>query len=55
MQGEIRTTNIDINLLIPNKYQPRKLFNSESIKGLALSIKEYGILNPILVRKKEDK
>ena len=55
MQGEIQITNIDIDLLAPNKYQPRKIFNSESIKELASSIKEYGILNPILVRKKEDK
>lgn len=47
--------NISIDLLIPNPYQPRKTFNEETINGLALSIKEYGVLNPILVRKVNDK
>ena len=47
--------NLNIDLLIPNKYQPRKVFNDESLKELSLSIKEYGVLNPILVRKIEDK
>ena len=45
---------LNINLLVPNSNQPRKNFNEESIKELAISIKEYGILNPILVRKKEN-
>ena len=46
---------VNINLLIPNKYQPRKIFNDSSLNELASSIKEFGILNPILVRKYEDK
>lgn len=45
---------LDINLLIPNPYQPRKTFDENKIKELASSIKEYGIINPILVRKKDD-
>lgn len=49
-----KITNIDINLLTPNRYQPRKVFNEESIKELASSIKEYGIINPILVRKNDN-
>ena len=48
-------TNISIDLLEPNIYQPRKNFNDITLNELALSIKEYGILNPILVRKKNDK
>ncbi len=48
-------TNINVNLLIPNAYQPRKKINDQTINELALSIKEYGILNPILVRKLNDK
>ena len=45
---------LNIDSLIPNANQPRKKFNEESIKELAMSIKEYGILNPILVRKKDN-
>ena len=41
---------VNIELLIPNEKQPRKIFNDESLKELALSIKEYGIINPIIVR-----
>ena len=40
---------IDIDLIKPNPFQPRKNFNEESIAELAESIKEYGILQPILV------
>ena len=47
--------NVNINLLVPNKYQPRKVFNESSLNELASSIKEYGILNPILVRPFNDK
>ncbi len=45
---------LSIDLIVPNPNQPRKNFNDESIKELASSIKAYGILNPILVRKKEN-
>ena len=54
MQQE-NVLNINIDLLIPNPYQPRKFFDKDSLQELAISIKEYGIINPILVRKKEDK
>ena len=54
MQPEEKITKLNIDLLVPNPNQPRKKFNEESIKELAISIKEYGILNPILVRKKEN-
>lgn len=40
---------IDIDLIKPNPLQPRKNFNESSIAELADSIKEYGILQPILV------
>jgi ParB family transcriptional regulator, chromosome partitioning protein len=42
---------ISIDLLEPNKFQPRKFFNDGELKELSLSIKEYGILQPIVVRK----
>ena len=41
---------VAISLLIPGKYQPRQTFKEEAIEGLADSIKEKGILQPILVR-----
>lgn len=40
---------IDIDLIKPNPLQPRKIFDDGSIAELAASIKEYGILQPILV------
>ena len=54
MQEE-KIIEIDVDKLMPNKYQPRKEFNEESLDSLAKSIKEYGIINPILVRKTDDK
>ena len=45
---------LNIDLLIPNSNQPRKKFDDNSLNELSLSIKEYGILNPILVRKKDN-
>lgn len=41
---------VDINDLIPRADQPRKVFNMESLNELAESIKEHGVLQPVLVR-----
>lgn len=41
---------IEINRLRANPYQPRKEFNEESINELAQSIKEHGVIQPIIVR-----
>jgi len=46
--------NIGITKIIPNKKQIRKNFNKEELENLASSIKEKGIIQPILVRKKPD-
>jgi len=54
MQPNDTVTMINIDLLIPSPYQPRRIFNDESLKELSSSIKEFGILNPILVRKKDN-
>ena len=43
--------NIDINKIKPNLEQPRTIFNEEKIDELALSIKENGLIQPIVVRK----
>ena len=49
------TYELYINDIKPNVNQPRTFFNHESIKGLANSIKEQGLLMPILVREDENK
>lgn len=41
--------------IIPNRFQPREVFNEEALKELAASIKEHGIIQPIIVRKLGDK
>lgn len=41
-------------LIIPNPFQPRKTFNQEALGELAESIREFGIIQPLLVRKMED-
>lgn len=43
---------IQLDLIVANPYQPRKIFDEESLQELADSIKEHGILQPIAVRKK---
>ncbi len=44
-------TDLPLNKLRVNPYQPRKTFNEESIKELATSIKEHGVIQPIIVKK----
>ena len=46
---------IDIKLIETNPDQPRKVFNEDEIKGLAESIKENGLINPITLREKDGK
>lgn len=48
-------TIVDIDSLIPSPYQPRKSFDEEALNSLVASIKEKGVLQPLLVRKKGDK
>ena len=43
--------NIGVTKIVPNKKQPRKNFNKEELQNLASSIKEKGIIQPIVVRK----
>ena len=45
---------LQIGDLIPNKYQPRKIFDEDNLNDLTNSIKERGILQPIIVRKSND-
>ncbi len=51
---EIQKNKLGISDLVPNKYQPRKIFSEENLKELANSIRERGIIQPIIVRKSND-
>ena len=48
-------TKISISSIIPNKNQPRKLFEKDALEDLTNSIKERGIIQPLIVRKSEDR
>ena len=57
----IGETKLDINInklpisdLLSNKFQPRKLFDEDNLQDLTNSIKERGIIQPIIVRKSAD-
>ena len=47
------TNKLSISDLIPNRFQPRKFFEEESLNDLKNSIKERGVIQPIIVRKLE--
>jgi len=46
--------NVKINKVEPNRSQPRKVFDEAALNELADSIKNYGIIQPIVVQKKDD-
>ena len=52
---EIPKNQLSIGDLTPNKYQPRKIFDEDNLNDLTNSIKERGILQPIIVRKSNEK
>nr|WP_317357487.1 ParB/RepB/Spo0J family partition protein [uncultured Tyzzerella sp.] len=49
-----KVIEININKVQPDKNQPRKSFNDDTLEELALSIKNVGIISPIIVKKKGD-
>ena len=50
-----RKFEIDPKLIVPNPFQPRQTFDQTKLNELAQSIKQHGILTPILVRAVQDK
>ena len=50
----VTTNKISISSIIPNRFQPRKRFEKESLEELSNSIRERGIIQPLIVRKSED-
>jgi len=58
-QQDIQDSNdlvreIDTSLILPNPYQPRTYFNEVALQELSQSIKQHGLLQPIIVIKKDD-
>jgi len=51
---ETQKNQLPISDLIPNKYQPRKIFDEKNLEDLTNSIKERGMIQPIIVRKSND-
>ena len=51
---ESQKNKLAISEIIPNKFQPRKNFDEENLNDLVNSIRERGIIQPIIVRKSED-
>ena len=47
---ENKTNKLSLSDIIPNKYQPRKNFDEENLEDLTNSIKERGVIQPIIVR-----
>ncbi len=55
MPNEKKVVELNINDVLPNRFQPRIKFDENSINELALSIKKYGVIQPIVVRRIGDK
>ena len=53
IEKEVKILNLDD--ILPNRFQPRIQFNESAISELADSIKEHGVIQPIVVRKLGDK
>tara|TARA_A100000164_G_C21934957_1_gene787603 strand:- start:2906 stop:3754 length:849 start_codon:yes stop_codon:yes gene_type:complete len=52
--NSLSSNKVSISSLIKNKFQPRKIFDKEKLNELTISIKERGIIQPIIVRKSKD-
>ena len=51
---ETLKNQVSISDILPNKYQPRKIFEESKLEDLSNSIKQRGIIQPIIVRKSDD-
>lgn len=55
MNLEKEIFDISLQDIIPNRFQPREMFDDEALQELSQSIKEHGVIQPIIVRKVGDK
>jgi len=51
---ENKTNKLNLSEIIPNKYQPRKNFDENNLEDLSNSIRERGVIQPIIVRKSNE-
>ncbi|MBX9424134.1 ParB/RepB/Spo0J family partition protein [Streptomyces lateritius] len=47
-------TELPLDAIVPNRHQPREIFDEDALAELVISIKEVGLLQPVVVRKVED-
>ncbi|MFF1506992.1 ParB/RepB/Spo0J family partition protein [Streptomyces sp. NPDC058326] len=47
-------TELPLDAIVPNRHQPREVFDEDALAELVISIKEVGLLQPVVVRKVED-
>ncbi len=52
--GEIKVVKLPIESIVPNPYQPRKVFDDNALEELSESIGQYGVLQPLLVAPEEE-
>ena len=50
----VRVLEIELGSIVPNPHQPRRVFDDEALSSLAESIKQHGLMQPIVVRKREE-
>ena len=50
MDEKSKVVQLNLNDIIPNRFQPREVFDERALKELAVSIKEHGVIQPIIVR-----
>ena len=53
IKAETKTNKLPVSNIVPNKFQPRKNFDEESLEDLTNSIKERGVIQPIIVRERD--
>ena len=52
--GDSVFREVDIALIVPNRYQPREHFDEETLQSLAASVAELGVIQPVVVRELDD-
>ncbi|HWR39208.1 MAG TPA: nucleoid occlusion protein [Patescibacteria group bacterium] len=55
LEAGVQIEQIPVENLVPNPFQPRKTFHDEALQELSQSIKEFGVLQPLLARRQQDR
>ena len=55
MKMEAQIQMINVGMISPNRFQPRQEFDEQALNELAASIRIHGIVQPIVVRRVQDK